>query len=234
MLIEIEYRYRFCCKIYLYNRSFCLAKYTGPKCRLCRREGEKLFLKGEKCSTGKCPAENRLFPPGQHGQSHKVRPRISDYALQLREKQKVRRVYGVLERQFRILYKESDRKKGSTGENLLRMLESRLDNVVFRMGFASSRSEARQLARHNGVIVNGRKVNIPSFQLRSGDVVAIAEKAHKQLRVRMAIDMAQQRGIPDWLNVDMKKYEGTFKAKPKRSDLPIEINEHLIVELYSK
>jgi len=211
-----------------------LAKYIGPKCRLCRREGEKLFLKGEKCLTGKCPIESRLFPPGQHGQARRARARLSDYALQLREKQKVRRIYGVLERQFRLYYKEADRRKGSTGESLLQMLESRLDNVVCRMGFAASRSESRQLVRHNGVVVNGRKVNIPSYQLRPGDVVAVAEKARKQLRVQAAVDVAQQRSIPDWLDVDAKKLEGTFKAKPERSDLPAEINEHLVVELYSK
>nr|VFK20838.1 MAG: small subunit ribosomal protein S4 [Candidatus Kentron sp. LFY] len=211
-----------------------MAKYSGPKCRLCRREGEKLFLKGEKCLTGKCPIETRLFPPGQHGQSRRARARLSDYALQLREKQKMRRIYGVLERQFRSYYEEADRRKGSTGENLLHLLESRLDNVVCRMGFAASRSESRQLVRHNGTIVNGRKVNIPSYQLRAGDVVAIAEKACKQLRVQVAVDIAQQRGIPDWLDVDPKKLEGIFKAKPERGDLPGEINEHLVVELYSK
>nr|VFK46108.1 MAG: small subunit ribosomal protein S4 [Candidatus Kentron sp. TC] len=211
-----------------------MARYIGPKCRLCRREGEKLFIKGEKCLTGKCPIEGRLFPPGQHGQSRRVRVRLSDYALQLREKQKMRRIYGVLERQFRLYYKEADRRKGSTGENLLRMLESRLDNVVCRMGFAASRSESRQLVRHNGIVVNGRKLNIPSYQLRAGDVVAVTEKARKQLRVQVAMDMAQQRGIPDWLDVDAKKLEGLFKAKPERRELPAELNEQLVVELYSK
>ena len=209
-----------------------MAKYTGPRCRLCRRETEKLFLKGEKCLTGKCPIENRAFPPGQHSQSR--RARLSDYALQLREKQKMRRIYGVLERQFRLYYKEADRRKGSTGENLLQMLESRLDNVVWRMGFAVSRSESRQLVRHNGVIVNGNKANIPSYQLRPGDVVSVTEKARKQLRVQAAMDIIQQRGIPEWLDVDAKKFEGLFKARPERSELPAEINEHLVVELYSK
>ncbi|MBT8419982.1 MAG: 30S ribosomal protein S4 [Gammaproteobacteria bacterium] len=209
-----------------------MAKYIGPKCRLCRREGEKLFLKGEKCLTGKCPIETRAFPPGQHGQSR--RSRLSDYALQLREKQKMRRIYGVLEKQFRLYYKEADRRKGSTGENLLQMLESRLDNVVWRMGFAISRSESRQLVRHNGVMVNGKKTNIPSYQLRPGDVIAVTEKARKQLRVQAALDAVQQRAIPDWLDVDAKKFEGLFKARPERSDLPAEINENLVVELYSK
>lgn len=209
-----------------------MAKYTGPRCRLCRREGEKLFLKGEKCLTGKCPIESRAFPPGQHGQSRRVR--LSDYALQLREKQKLRRTYGILEKQFRLYYKESDRRKGSTGENLLQMLESRLDNVVWRMGFAVSRSESRQLVRHNGVMVNGKKTNIPSYQVRPGDVIAVSERARKQLRVQASVDIAQQRAIPDWLDVDAKKFEGIFKARPERTDLPAEINENLVVELYSK
>jgi len=208
-----------------------VAKYIGSKCRLCRREGEKLFLKGEKCFSAKCPIESRPFPPGQHGQR---RTRLSDYATQLREKQKLRRIYGVLERQFRRYYQEADRRKGSTGENLLQLLESRLDNVVYRMGFGASRSEARQLVRHNGITVNGRKVNIPSFQVRPGDVIAVAEKARKQLRVKAALEMAQQRGIPEWLDVDVNKMEGVFKSAPERSELPSDINEHLVVELYSK
>ncbi len=208
-----------------------MAKYIGSKCRLCRREGEKLFLKGEKCFSAKCPIESRPFPPGQHGQR---RARLSDYATQLREKQKLRRIYGVLERQFRRYYQEADRRKGSTGENLLQLLESRLDNVVYRMGFGASRSEARQLVRHNGITVNGRKVNIPSFQVRPGDVIAVAEKARKQLRVKAALEMAQQRGIPEWLDVDVNKMEGVFKSAPERSELPSDINEHLVVELYSK
>jgi small subunit ribosomal protein S4 len=198
---------------------------------MCRREGEKLFLKGEKCYSGSCAIEKRSFPPGQHGQR---RQRLSDYALQLREKQKLRRVYGVLERQFRLYYKEADRRKGSTGTNLLQLLESRLDNVVYRMGFGVSRSEARQLVRHNGVTVNGGKVNIPSYQLRSGDVVAVSDRAKAQLRVKSAIEMAEQRGFPEWLEVDAGKQQGTFKAMPDRSELPAEINEHLVVELYSK
>ena len=208
-----------------------MAKYIGPKCRLCRREGEKLFLKGEKCFGSKCAIESRAFPPGQHGQR---RTRLSDYATQLREKQKVRRVYGVLESQFRLYYKEADRRKGSTGENLLQLLEGRLDNVVYRMGFATSRSEARQLVRHNTVTVNGKKVNIPTYQVKPSDVVAVSEKGRSQLRIQAALDMAQQRGFPDWIDVDVSKMQGVFKSKPERSDLPAEINEHLIVELYSK
>jgi small subunit ribosomal protein S4 len=208
-----------------------LARYIGSKCRQCRREGEKLFLKGEKCYTSKCAIENRPFPPGQHGQR---RTRLSDYARQLREKQKLRRIYGVLENQFRLYYKEADRLRGSTGENLLQLLECRLDNVVFRMGFGVSRSEARQLVRHNGITVNGGKVNIPSYLVKAGDVVAVSEKAKAQLRVKSASDLAQQRGLPEWLDVDGTKLEGVFKAVPERSELPAEIQEQLVVELYSK
>jgi small subunit ribosomal protein S4 len=208
-----------------------VAKYTGSKCRLCRREGEKLFLKGEKCFSSKCPIENRSFPPGQHGQR---RGRLTDYALQLREKQKLRRIYNVLERQFRIYYKEADRRKGSTGENLLQLLEGRLDNVVYRMGFGVSRSEARQLVRHNAITVNGQKVNIPSFQVSPNDVVAVSEAAKKQLRIQAALELAEQRGFPEWLDVDVKQMQGTYKAAPERTDLPAEINESLVVELYSK
>ncbi len=208
-----------------------MAKYTGPKCRQCRREGTKLFLKGEKCYTAKCAIENRPFPPGQHGQR---RTRLSDYATQLREKQKMRRIYGVLERQFRNYYKAAAGKKGSTGENLLQLLEGRLDNVVYRMGFAASRTEARQLVRHNAITVNGQRVTIPSYQVRPNDNLAIAEKSRKQLRVQSALEIAEQRGFVDWIDVDAKKMEGVFKALPERSDLPAEINEHLVVELYSK
>ncbi len=208
-----------------------MAKYTGPKCRQCRREGTKLFLKGEKCYTSKCAVETRPFPPGQHGQR---RTRLSDYATQLREKQKMRRIYGVLERQFRNYYKAAAGKKGSTGENLLQLLEGRLDNVVYRMGFAASRTEARQLVRHNAITVNGSRVTIPSFQVKANDNLAIAEKSRKQLRVQSALEVAEQRGFVDWIEVDAKKMEGVFKALPERSDLPAEINEHLVVELYSK
>lgn len=208
-----------------------MAKYTGSKCRQCRREGGKLFLKGEKCFTSKCPVENRPFPPGQHGQR---RTRLSNYALQLREKQKLRRIYGVLERPFRRYYKEAARIKGSTGENLLQLLECRLDNVVYRMGFSASRSEARQLVRHNGVTLNGHKMNIPSAQVKPSDIVQVNEKARKQVRVQAALDLAQQRGFSDWIDVDVKNMQGTFKVQPERSELPAEINEQLVVELYSK
>jgi small subunit ribosomal protein S4 len=208
-----------------------MAKYTGSKCRQCRREGGKLFLKGEKCFTAKCAVENRPFPPGQHGQR---RQRLSDYASQLREKQKLRRIYGVLERQFRTYYQEASRIKGSTGEVLLQLLEGRLDNVVYRMGFSSSRSEARQLVRHNGVSVNGKRVNIPSYQVQPNDVISINEKSRSQLRIQAAVDLAQQRGISDWIDVDVKKMQGVYKTRPERSELPADINEHLVVELYSK
>lgn len=208
-----------------------MARYLGSKCRLCRREGEKLFLKGEKCFGSKCAMENRPFPPGQHGQR---RSRNSDYATQLREKQKLRRTYGVLEGQFRSYYHTADRVKGSTGENLLKLLETRLDNVVYRMGFGASRSEARQLVRHKAVTVNGVKSNIPSIKVKAGDVVAIHEKAKNQLRIKGSMDAAQNRGIVEWLDVDSSKLEGTFKNVPERSDLSADINEHLVVELYSK
>ncbi|VAX05360.1 SSU ribosomal protein S4p (S9e) @ SSU ribosomal protein S4p (S9e), zinc-independent [hydrothermal vent metagenome] len=208
-----------------------MAKYIGSKCRQCRREGEKLFIKGEKCYSGKCAMENRAFPPGQHGQR---RSRASDYASQLREKQKLRRIYGVLEKQFRAYYKDADRLKGSTGENLLQLLESRLDNIVYRMGFGASRSEARQLVRHNAITVNGNKMNIPSAQISAGDMIAISEASKNQLRIKGALDAAQQRGIVEWLDVNTGKFEGIFKNVPDRSDLPSDINEHLVVELYSK
>ena len=209
-----------------------MARNLDPKCRQCRREGEKLFLKGEKCFTDKCAVERRAYPPGQHGQ--KKNSRVSDYGGQLREKQKVRRIFGMLEGQFRLTYQAAERQRGITGESLLQLLESRLDNVSYRMGFGASRSEARQVVRHNGILVNGKRVNIPSYQVRPGDVVEIAEKAKAQLRIKAALLAAEQRGFPEWIEVDAKAMKGTFKAKPQRSELPATINEHLIVELYSK
>ena len=209
-----------------------MARNLDAKCRQCRREGEKLFLKGEKCFTDKCAVERRAYPPGQHGQ--KKNQRVSEYGGQLREKQKLRRVYGVLERQFRLTYKNAEQQRGITGENLLQVLESRLDNVAYRMGFGASRGEARQTVRHNGVLVNGKRVNIPSYQVRPGDVVEVAEKAKAHLRVKSAVEAAAQRGFPEWLEVDPKAFKGTFKAKPQRAELPATINEHLVVELYSK
>jgi small subunit ribosomal protein S4 len=208
-----------------------VARYTDSKCRLCRREGGKLFLKGEKCFTEKCPVDKRAYAPGQHGQQ---KSRLSDYGQQLREKQKLRRIYGVLERQFENYYQEAARHKGSTGEDLLKMLESRLDNVVYRMGFGVSRAEARQLVRHNAVLVNGKRVNIPSYQLRPNDLVEIAGPSREQLRIKAALEAAEQRGIPEWLEVDTKAMKGIFKSVPERSDLPSEINESLVVALYSK
>ncbi len=209
-----------------------MARNLDPKCRQCRREGEKLFLKGEKCFTDKCGVERRAYPPGQHGQ--KKNTRLSDYGGQLREKQKVRRIYGMLEHQFRLTYRSAEIQRGITGENLLQLLESRLDNVSYRMGFGASRSEARQVVRHNGILVNGKRVNIPSYQVRTGDVVEIADNAKKQLRVKAALQSAEQRGFPEWVEVDAKAMKGTYKSKPQRSELPASINEHLIVELYSK
>lgn len=209
-----------------------MARYIEAKCRLCRREGEKLFLKGEKCFTDKCAIERRDYAPGQHGQKSGMR--LSDYGHQLREKQKVRRIYGILERQFRGYYAAAARNKGVTGEALLQGLESRLDNVAYRMGFGASRSEARQVVRHNGVLVNGKRVNIPSYQVRPGDVVEVAGPAKTQLRITGAATAAESRGFPEWVTVDIKALKGTFKALPIRTELPSTINEHLVVELYSK
>ncbi len=209
-----------------------MARNLDPKCRQCRREGEKLFLKAEKCFTDKCAIEKRNFPPGQHGQRRNQR--LSDYGVQLREKQKVRRTYGVLEAQFRSYYAEADRQKGITGENLLQLLECRLDNVTYRMGLGGSRTEARQIVRHNSILVNGRRVNIPSFQVKAGDVVSVAEASKTQLRIKSALEAAEQRGFPAWIEVDVKAFKGTFKAKPMRDELPATINESLVVELYSK
>jgi small subunit ribosomal protein S4 len=208
-----------------------VARYIGPVCRQCRREGGKLFLKGEKCFTDKCPIEKRAYPPGQHGQR---RSRPSDYGTQLREKQKLRRIYGVLEKQFLAYYKEADRRKGSTGSNLLQLLEVRLDNVVFRMGFGASRNEARQLVRHNHVLVNGKRVNIPSYQVKPSDVISLTGAAKSQLRVKASVEAAEQRGLPDWVDVDLNKMEGVFKMIPERSDLSSEINEAHVIALYSK
>jgi small subunit ribosomal protein S4 len=209
-----------------------VARNLDPKCRQCRREGEKLFLKGEKCFTDKCAVERRAYAPGQHGQ--KSGQRLSDYGKQLREKQKIRRIYGILERQFHDIYVAATRKKGITGENLLQMLESRLDTVCYRMGFGASRNEARQVVRHNGIMVNGKRVNIPSYHVRTGDTIEVAEKAKAQLRIKGASGAAASRGIPEWLEVDTTGMKGMFKAMPQRSELPSTINESLVVELYSK
>ncbi len=206
-----------------------MARYRGPTCKLARREGTDLFLKsGVKPLEAKCKLE---VPPGGHGQR---RARLSDYGLQLREKQKLRRMYGVLERQFRNYYKRAARGRGSTGENLLKMLESRLDNVVYRMGFASTRAEARQLVSHKGIMVNEQVVNIPSYQVKAGDKIAVRERAKKQTRITAALDIATQVGLPDWVDVDDKKMEGVLKTLPEREEILPDINENLVVELYSK
>ncbi|GAB7219097.1 MULTISPECIES: 30S ribosomal protein S4 [Vibrio] len=206
-----------------------MARYLGPKLKLSRREGTDLFLKsGVRAIDTKCKIDNA---PGVHGAR---RGRLSEYGVQLREKQKVRRTYGVLEKQFRNYYKEAARLKGNTGENLLQLLEGRLDNVVYRMGFGATRAEARQLVSHKAILVNGKVVNVPSFKVAANDVVSIREKAKQQSRIKAALEVAEQREKPTWIEVDGSKMEGTFKRLPERSDLSADINEHLIVELYSK
>lgn len=206
-----------------------MARYTGPKCKLARREGTDLFLKSaRRAIDSKCKLDTK---PGQHGAKN---TRLSDYGVQLREKQKIRRIYGVLERQFRKYFAEAARRKGSTGENLLKLLESRLDNVVYRMGLGSTRAEARQLVSHKFIQVNGQTVNIPSFQVKAGDVVSVVEKAKKQVRIQEALALAEQIGFPGWVAVDVKKMEGVFKSMPERTDLSSDINEQLVVEFYSK
>ena len=206
-----------------------MARYIGPKLKLARREGTDLYHKsGVRPIDSKCRIDN---PPGEHGAR---RTRLSDYAVQLREKQKVRRIYGVLEKQFRNYYKKADRQKGATGENLLKLLESRLDNVVYRMGFGSTRSESRQLVSHKAILVNGQSVNVPSYQVRPEDVVSVAEKSRGQLRIQAALQVASQRAPVEWVDVDATKMEGVFRRHPDREELPAEINENLIVELYSK
>ena len=208
-----------------------MARYIESVCRLCRRENLKLFLKGERCYTDKCAIERRTYPPGQHGQG---RPKFSEYSIQLREKQKVKRMYGLLENQFRRTFTEAARTKGITGETLLVLLERRLDNVAYRMGFASSRAEARTLVRHGHILVNGKKVNIPSYTVRSGDVVSVKEPSRQITRVMSALEGAQRRGVPDWAEVDREAFSGRVKILPTRSDITMPINEKLIVELYSK
>jgi small subunit ribosomal protein S4 len=208
-----------------------VARYTGAVCRQCRREGLKLFLKGERCYTDKCAIERRNYPPGEHGQA---RPKFSEYSIQLREKQKLRRMYGVLEGQFRRYFAMADRAKGVTGETLLQLLERRLDNIVYRMGFSTSRAEARQLVRHGHFRVNERKVDIPSYLVKPGDVVTVRDKSRKVTRIQESLELAQRRGIPDWLDVQADTFSGVVKALPVRADLTMPINEKLVVELYSK
>jgi small subunit ribosomal protein S4 len=209
-----------------------LARYTGSSCRLCRRENLKLFLKGDRCYGDKCAFERRAYAPGQHGQRRSGK--ASDYRLQLREKQKVKRIYGALEGQFRAYYNRAEKQKGITGTNLLLLLECRLDNTVFRMGFASSRKQARQLVKHNHFLVNKKKVNIPSCQIKVGDVVEIKEKSRKVKLFADAMETVVRVGIPNWLEIDKDNFKGTLKAIPNREDLTMPIHEQLIVELYSK
>lgn len=208
-----------------------MARYTQAVCRLCRREGMKLFLKGDRCFSAKCGVERRSYPPGQHGQG---RARFSDYGVQLREKQKVKRMYGLLEGQFASTMKRAARMKGRAGENLLVLLERRLDNVVFRMGFATSRAEARQLVRHAHFLVNGRKASIPSMTLRQGDLVTVREKSQKVERISGSLETLEGRSIPQWLETDKDNFAGTVKAMPVREDITMPIQEQLIVELYSR
>lgn len=209
-----------------------MARYTGPVCRLCRRERMKLFLKGDRCFKEKCAIERRGYPPGQHGMRRGRR--VQGYGLQLREKQKVKRYYGLLENQFRNYFKEADRQKGITGENLLVLLERRLDNVVYSLGFASSRGQARQFVRHGHVQVDGRKVNIPSFQVRPGQTVAVKEASRKNDFIRASVETARGRGVPEWLDLDAESFTGTMVRQPTREDVKLPIQEQLIVELYSR
>lgn len=208
-----------------------MARYSGSVCRLCRRENLKLFLKGERCYTDKCAIERRNYPPGQHGQG---RPKFSEYSIQLREKQKVKRMYGLMENQFRRTFAMAERLKGITGEALLILLERRLDNVTYRLGFASSRADARMLVRHGHILVNGKRVTIPSYFVRAGDVVSVKEQSRQMGRVISALEGAQRRGVPEWAEVDREGFSGRIKILPTRSDITAPINEKLIVELYSK
>lgn len=208
-----------------------MARYTDSVCRLCRRENLKLFLKGERCYTDKCAIERRSYPPGQHGQA---RPKFSEYSVQLREKQKVKRMYGLLENQFRRTFDMAARVKGNTGESLLVLLERRLDNVSYRLGFASSRAEARMLVRQGHILVNGKRVTIPSYLVRMGDVVSVKERSRQSVRILSALEGSQRRGVPEWADLDRESFSGRIKLLPTRGDITAPINEKLIVELYSK
>jgi small subunit ribosomal protein S4 len=208
-----------------------LARYTESVCRLCRRENLKLFLKGERCYTDKCAIERRNYPPGEYGQG---RPKFSEYSIQLREKQKVKRIYRLMESQFRRTFDQASRIKGITGETLLVFLERRLDNVTYRLGFASSRAEARLLVRHGHILVNGKRLNIPSYQVRVGDVISVKEQSRQMARILTAMEGVQRRGVPDWAELDRDNCSGRIKILPTRSDITMPINEKLIVELYSK
>ena len=208
-----------------------MARYSGSVCRLCRREGTKLFLKGDRCYSDKCSVERRNYAPGQHGQR---RSKLSPFAVQLREKQKVRRMYGILEKQFRSYFEKADRQRGVTGENLLTLLERRLDNMVYRLGFASSRNEARMLVRQNHFLVNNKRVNIPSYLTNPGDMIEVKEKSRNVTRIQEAMEAVAQRGVPSWLELEKNRFVGTIKALPMREELTMPIQEQLIVELYSK
>jgi len=208
-----------------------MARYIGPVCRLCRREGEKLFLKGEKCAKQACPFNKRPAAPGQHGTSRK---KLSEYGMQLREKQKAKRIYGVLEGQFHKYYKQADNTPGITGENLLRLLELRLDNVCFRLGFGRSRTEARQVVRHNLITVNGKRVNIPSYQVKVGDVIQVADKSRSLTRFKDVSDVTGSRIVPEWLSADLENLKGTVAARPVREQIDINVHETLIIEHYSR
>jgi len=208
-----------------------MARYIGPACKQCRRENLKLFLKGERCYTDKCAFDRRPYPPGQHGQR---RVKFTQYGVRLREKQKVRRIYGMLERQFRRYFHEADRVKGVTGENLLALLERRLDSACYRLGFSATRAEARQLVRHKHVAVNGRIVNVPSFQVKPGDKVSVREKSRAQSRVVTSLDAVERRGVPTWLELDKAAFTGTVKSMPVREEITLPITEQMIVEFYSR
>ncbi len=208
-----------------------MAKYRGPVCRLCRREGEKLFLKGSRCMTEKCAIERRSYPPGQHGQG---RHRTSDYSLQLREKQKLRRIYGLQECQFRGVFERAERQSGVTGDALLRLLECRLDNVVYRLGFGASRKEARQLVNHGHITVKGRKVSVPSALVRAGDVVEVRQSSRNLVSIQAALEAVDGRGIPEWLELDKGDFKGTVRALPLKEQIILPVNEQMVVELYSR
>ena len=208
-----------------------MAKYRGPVCRLCRREGVKLFLKGTRCMTEKCAVERRSYPPGQHGQG---RQRLSDYSAQLREKQKLKRIYGVLEQQFRGIFSRAERKTGVTGEHLLKLLERRLDNVVYRLGFAASRKAARQLINHGHILLNGRKADIPAAVVKANDVVEVRDRSRSLLPVQAALEAVDGRGIPNWLDLDRAAFKGTVRSLPAKEDIALPVNEQMVVELYSR
>ncbi|MBZ0118098.1 MAG: 30S ribosomal protein S4 [Sandaracinaceae bacterium] len=208
-----------------------MARYSGPSCKLCRRESLKLFLKGERCYTDKCSFDRRPYPPGQHGQR---RSKFTEYGIRLREKQKVRRIYGILERQFRTYFAKADRTKGVTGEQLLGLLERRLDSVAYRLGFAATRADARQLVRHKHLLVNGKSVNIPSYLVRPGDKISVRERSRNKVRVAAALEGVDRRGVPEWLELEKEAFTGTVKTLPNREEITLPIQEQLIVEFYSR